>query len=264
MRGNPSPPGEHHRDLLLAAIAERLQTIRKRTWRRKADLAGAPVAVLVQLMLLEGRIGVSVCPTQTLAVGSLWPSVWPAGHMPVQDDPQAPASSFRKLEEAFGVLNAWPNPGETGIDLGASPGGWTRVLRRYGASVVAVDRAPLAANLQRDPKVRWLGGDAFRFEPAGVLRPGERVDWLVSDIVAFPARIVELLGNLARLGGADVGGPRRFVVQMKFRGEVDHEALAAGLAAASASGYVATARHLFHDKNEITLVGVRADVAEPQ
>ncbi len=262
LRGNPRPPGEHHRDLLLAAIAERMQAIRKRTWRRRVAGSGADVAWLVQLMLLEGRIGVSVAATTTLAVGSRWPSVWPAGHLPVADDPQAPASSFRKLEEAFGVLHCWPRPGDVGIDLGASPGGWTRVLRRYGASVVAVDRAALAPTLQRDPKVRWLGGDAFRFDPAEVLRPGERVDWLVSDIVAFPERIVELLSTLPRLGGADVRGPRRFVVQMKFRGEVDHAALAAGLAAASASGYHAVARHLFHDKNEITLVGVRHDAAE--
>lgn len=262
LRGNPKPPGEHQRDLLWSAIAERMQAIRKRTWRRRVDADGSPVAMLVQLMLLDGRIGVSVAAPITLPVGSYWPSCWPAGHLPVADDPAAPASSFRKLEEAFGVLDAWPRPGEIGVDLGASPGGWTRVLRRHGARVVAVDRAALAPALQRDRHVRWVGGDAFRFDPAEVLAAGERVDWLVSDIVAFPERIVELLGGLGRLGGADPRGPRRFVVQMKFRGEVDHAAVAAGLAAATASGYFTTARHLFHDKNEITLVGVRADGAE--
>jgi 23S rRNA (cytidine2498-2'-O)-methyltransferase len=57
-------------------------------------------------------------------------------------------------------------------------------------------------------------GDAFRWLPPAP------VDWLLSDVVAFPPRVIELLdGWLSR------GLCRRFVATVKFRGDEDYPLL---------------------------------------
>lgn len=244
LRGNPRPPMQRRLELVAEAATARLQATRRRALRRRVEPApGVQPDLLVQVLLLEPEtLALSVARPVALDVGGSWPSSLPAGHAVVPDDPAAPASSYRKLEEGFALLQVWPQPGERAVDLGASPGGWTRVLRRYGATVTAVDRAPLADPLMADPGVEVVLGDAFRYQPS------DGLDWLVSDIVAYPERIVALLGELGRLA------PRRGVVQMKFQGAVDWEAIDAGLAAAAGQGYAARARHVFNDKNEVTIV----------
>ena len=59
-------------------------------------------------------------------------------------------------------------PGERCLDLGASPGGWTWVLARLGADVIAVDKAPLDPKVAAMPGVEWRGESAFALEPASV------------------------------------------------------------------------------------------------
>ena len=70
----------------------------------------------------------------------------------VEDRTGPPNRAYLKLWEALVRLGRWPGPGERCLDLGASPGGWTWVLARLGATVVAVDKAPL------DPKVAAMPG----------------------------------------------------------------------------------------------------------
>ena len=253
-RGNPTPPMARRAGLLQSELLAVLKKIRGRALRRRVDVsptAGAPLPpydALAQLVLLEpGRVLVSWARVHRSPTGACWPNAYPAGHAPLPDDPAAPASSYRKLEEAFALLGRWPVAGERAMDLGASPGGWTRVLRRYGAHVVAVDRSPLAPALMADVGVDFVAGDAFATDA-----PGE-LDWLVSDIVAFPERIVGLLGELRRFDA------RFCVVQMKFRGDVDWAAIAAGHAAAHGQGYDVRCKHLFNDKNEVTFVARRRD-----
>ena len=65
-------------------------------------------------------------------------------------------------------LGRWPQPGERCLDLGASPGGWTWVLAKLGAEVVAIDKAPLDPKVAAMPGVEWRGESAFALEPASV------------------------------------------------------------------------------------------------
>jgi 23S rRNA C2498 (ribose-2'-O)-methylase RlmM len=99
----------------------------------------------------------------------------------------------------------------------------------------------------------FVQDDAFTFSPLDARpgRPGAPVDWLVSDVIAFPERVAPLLqawcgGRWARVG---------LVVTMKFKGtEPNLAALAAALDAAEALGYVARAKHFFSNKNEVTIM----------
>ena len=71
----------------------------------------------------------------------------------------------------------------------ASPGGWTWVLAELGARVLSVDRAPLASALADRPEVEERRESAFGLAPATV----GPVDWLFSDIVCYPARLLSLI-----------------------------------------------------------------------
>src|SRR6267154_209184 len=86
-------------------------------------------------------------------------------------------------------LGHWPQPGERCLDLGASPGGWTWALAKLGATVVAIDKAPLDPKVAAMPGVEWRGESAFGLDPASV----GPVDWLFSDIVCYPARLLKLV-----------------------------------------------------------------------
>ena len=59
-----------------------------------------------------------------------------------------------KLLEALEVFGIELPPRGTALDLGAAPGGWTRVLRQREQYVTAVDPADLHPSLQADKQVR--------------------------------------------------------------------------------------------------------------
>jgi 23S rRNA (cytidine2498-2'-O)-methyltransferase len=155
----------------------------------------------------------------------------------VEDHIGPPSRAYLKLWEALIRLGRWPVPGEVCLDLGASPGGWTWVLARLGADVIAVDRAPL------DPSVSAMSGVTQRLESAFGLPPGP-VDWLFSDIIAYPERLLALTRRWI-----DVGAPRYVVCTIKFQGATDHN-VAEEFAAIPGSQVI----HLFHNKHELTFL----------
>lgn len=158
----------------------------------------------------------------------------------VEDRVGPPSRAYLKLYEALVRLRRWPQAGERCLDLGASPGGWTWLLAQTGASVVAVDKAPLADHIDRMPNVRWQEGSAFALDP----RDHEPVDWLCSDIICFPQR---LLGLVQRW--VDAGTARNMVCTIKFKGATDH-----GIVREFAAIPGATVQHLHHNKHELTFV----------
>lgn len=155
----------------------------------------------------------------------------------VEDRTGPPSRAYLKLWEACTRMGAWPQPGERCLDLGASPGGWTWALARLGARVVAVDKAPL------DPAVAAMPGVEMRQDSAFALAP-EPVDWLFSDVIAYPERMLALVRRWIEAGAA-----RRVVCTLKFQGATDHATAEAF--AAIPGGQV---MHLFHNKHELTFV----------
>ena len=153
----------------------------------------------------------------------------------VEDHIGPPSRAYLKLWEALTRLGAWPGPGDTCLDLGASPGGWTFVLASLGASVTAIDKAPLEPRVAAMPGVTWREGSAFALPP-------EPVDWLVCDVIAYPDRLLALVQRWIASGLA-----RNIVCTVKFQGATDHAA-AAAFAAIPGGRLV----HLFHNKHELT------------
>ena len=247
LKGQPKPALRQRTELLQAAVHKllmagpRLPTASRLTQR------------LVQLLLLSpSEVVVAASPVVHFGRALVWPSLLPAGLANPPDEDDAPNSAFRKLREAFAWLGP-PAPGSVVVDLGASPGGWTHVLRRLDCVVTAVDRAPLTAELMADPRVQFVKGDAFGWLPP------QPVNGLVSDIIAYPERAAELLEKWC---GATA--MQWFVVQMKFKGAPDWTALDNARRIAHHHGYLVRARHFFNDKNELTLLGLRREVGDGQ
>ncbi len=148
-----------------------------------------------------------------------------------------PSRAYLKLWEACTRLGAWPHPGDTCIDLGASPGGWTWAIAQLGATVTAIDKADL------DPRVAAMPGVTLRRESAFALDP-EKIDWLFSDIIAYPDRLLALVKTWIAAGAA-----QRIVCTVKLQGATDHDATDAF--ATIAGGRL---MHLFHNKHELTFI----------
>lgn len=179
-------------------------------------------------LLEDGRLLAS--PTKT--------SPYPNGDLVfVEDRVGPPSRAYLKLWEACTRIDAWPQPGDTCIDLGASPGGWTWVVARLGADITAIDRSPLDSNVAEMPGVSQMQGSAFTLEP-------RRVDWLLSDVIAYPA---PLLAMVERWIAAKAAG--RIICTVKLQGATDHAA--ADSFAAIPGGQL---MHLGQNKHELTFI----------
>jgi 23S rRNA (cytidine2498-2'-O)-methyltransferase len=130
----------------------------------------------------------------------------------IEDRTAPPSRAYLKLWELFTLIDEKPAPGALCLDLGASPGGWSWVLQRLGARIVSVDKAPL------DPRIAALPGIESRQESAFALDPLAlgQVDWLFSDIVCYPERLLSLVERWLAAGTV-----RRFVCTIKFQGVTD-------------------------------------------
>jgi 23S rRNA (cytidine2498-2'-O)-methyltransferase len=155
-----------------------------------------------------------------------------------------PSRAYLKLVEAFVRLGVMPAKGDKCLDLGASPGGWTWYLNSLGAHVLAVDKAPLDPQIAQRRNVQWRGESAFGLDPASV----PPVDWLCSDIVAYPERLLRLVR-----AWIDSGRARNIVCTLKFQGEIDHDAVAQFAAIPDAQLF-----HLHHNKHELTFARILA------
>ena len=215
---------DHHRRSALIAAA--LPPIKQRLM---AFPEPAPTAPLGAWTLLDaGRMLVSATKTSPWANGA-------CGF--AQDHIGPPSRAYLKLWEALTRIGAWPGPGQACIDLGAAPGGWTWAIARLGARVIAVDKAPLAPSVAAMPGVQERRESAFAMAP-------EPADWLFSDVVAYPARLLDLVERWIASGAVP-----RIVCTIKFQGETDHDA-------ADAFARIAGGRltHLFHNRHELTFI----------
>ncbi len=178
------------------------------------------------------------------------------GQRRMADDELAPSRSYLKVEEAYIALGREPQAGETVVDLGAAPGGWSYSAAKRGAHVIAIDNGPLKGGALNPALIEHRLEDAFGFRPPN----GTVYDWMFCDLVDEPHHVMQ---NLAGPWLAN-GWCRRFVINLKF-GHVDALALLREIRAAGSpfAQHVDGLRvlHLYHDREEFTLVGeVRAAV----
>ena len=209
--------GENRARLIRESFRELLRKKRRRLLRALEEIE-TPFrenTSLVQLFLTApdaAFVSVAPAPLPWQLRRSVWPFV--KGVLPIASDKAAPSRAFAKLLEAEQRLGLRLAPGETCVDLGASPGSWSYVALQRGARVTAVDRSPLRDDLMTNPRLTFQQGDAFKFTPDAP------VDWLLCDVIAAPERSAELVLDWARHRRC-----RRFVVTIKFKGRNDYAML---------------------------------------
>lgn len=187
---------------------------------------------------------------ETIVAAARCASPFPNGEARFVEDREGPPNrAYLKLWEALTVLRRYPAAGEACVDLGASPGGWTWVLQRLGAHVIAVDKAPL------DPRIACLPGVEMRQASAFAIKPADigPVSWLFSDIACYPARLHRLVEEWL-----DSGLCRNMVCTIKLQGATDFAAIERF--AAIPGGRVF---HLHHNKHELTFARLAEENGAP-
>lgn len=198
--------------------------------------------------------------TPTMEV--MWPNyIHPLGLANCDIEEKMPSSAYRKLMEAFECMRIKPTPNSSlVVDLGASPGGWTSVIDKFFPSthIIAVDRADLDPKLmKKKDKITVVKGDAFTFQPPPIpptMDPNKTNDssittWMISDIISYPDRITELLGNWCSNKWAS-----HMIVTMKFQQEADFDELDRAIETVTKHGYHCRVKHFFNNKNEVTIM----------
>lgn len=164
---------------------------------------------------------------------------YPGGLVPLAEEKRGPPSrAYLKLWEICARLETAgihpPRAGESTLDLGSCPGGWTWALAELGAAVLSVDGAPIDPTVAKRPEVTFFKGDAFRVEP-------RRADWLFSDMICEPKRLPDLIERWR------AAGIPRFALSVKFKGDADENAIERLRAIPGGK-----LRHLRQNKHELT------------
>lgn len=209
---------------------------------RQVDGATEADPLVVQLCRVAGGLWYSTAPRSALT------SPWVGGIARMRDDPRAPSRSYLKIEEAFARMGLEPTPGQTAVDLGAAPGGWTLALAKRGCHVIAVDNGPLRLP---PPEAGWGRVDYVRANGI-TFEPRQPVDWLVADMLVAPGVV---LGLLRRWIGQRL--LRQCVVNVKIP-QADAYAAVAPIAQyvqSQGSGFSVQLCQLYHDRDEITVMG---------
>jgi 23S rRNA (cytidine2498-2'-O)-methyltransferase len=159
----------------------------------------------------------------------------------VEDRLGPPSRAYRKLWEALIYAKDIPSPGQRCLDAGASPGGWTWALAGLGASVFAIDRAPLDESVRSMPGVEYLRHDAFTLKPEDI----GAVDWLFSDVICYPQALYDWI-----MKWIDSGLASRCICTIKMQGSEWDSAITEKFAAIPGSRII----HLWHNRHELTWI----------
>jgi 23S rRNA (cytidine2498-2'-O)-methyltransferase len=182
-------------------------------------------------------------------------SLWPGGaHRFQREDGQISRSEF-KLLEAINVFGLGLPTDGTALDMGAAPGGWTRVLRDRGLNVIAVDPADLDLRLFNVTGVRHVRSTIQVY-----LAKAPKFEVIVNDMRMDASESVELMLR-ARPHLCDGG---LAIVTLKLPEEPraaqrNPETVRLALERLSAGYIIIGARQLYHNRCEVT-VALRASM----
>lgn len=173
-------------------------------------------------------------------------SDWPGGRVKLAKPKGQVSRSEFKLEELFrtGAV-AFPSAGRA-LDLGAAPGGWSRILLERGFEVWAIDPGDLDRRLAGREGLHHIRTTAGPF----LAENEERFDLVVNDMRMAPllsASVMNAAAEHLAPGGMGImsvklqpGNPLPLVSQVMRMLEKGWE--------------IVFARQLFHNRNEITIV----------
>ncbi|CED61765.1 Ribosomal RNA large subunit methyltransferase M-23S rRNA 2'-O-ribose methyltransferase rlmM [Moritella viscosa] len=196
----------------------------------------------------------------------------PMGIMRLKFPSKAPSRSTLKLEEAFHTFipaDQWDKRiggAMRAVDLGACPGGWTYQLVQRSMFVVAIDNGAMADSLMETGQVKHFEEDGFKYEPAKTtiawtnrklngnkikVPENPPVDMLVCDMIEKPERVARLMCKWL-LNAWCKEAIFNLKLPLKRRYHTLEDCLAI-LDKQLDDRFVIQAKHLYHDRDEVTV-----------
>lgn len=230
--------------VLMEFLGERFPAVARR-FVPEREARPPAVASVLQLCLTaaDGAWG-SAMPLAALSDSR------PGGIHRMPFDPRSPSRSYLKIEEAFDRMQEQPRRGQSAVDLGAAPGGWSHAFLKRGCTVTAVDRGPMRVPV--DPaaggELRHRREDGITFVPPERERP---VDWLVSDMLQAAGTNIGMMRKWI-----EKRWMRRFVFNIKLPQQEPYPALRPLEEYLQSMPHVRYGmRQLYHDRREVTVWG---------
>lgn len=173
-------------------------------------------------------------------------SDWPGGRMRLARSEERVSRSEFKLEEAIATFGLELRPSGKGLDLGASPGGWTRILRQHEQEVWAVDPGALDPRLRSDRRIHHVATTAGEFFRRNQVRFDVVVNDMRMDQVMSARVMLDAVPHLRRGALA--------VVTLKGGGRNPLDSARRGLDVLRKEYEVLHARQLHHNRRELTVI----------
>ena len=218
--------------------------INKPLSQKLTEASGTPLDVRQPFQILSVVLaGDSAYLGLSLAVNNL--SDWAGGvRRFAREKGQISRAEF-KLLEALEIFKIALPPRGRALDLGAAPGGWTRVLRQKEQYVTAVDPAWLHASLQKDKGVRHLRLTAEEY----LEDYPDTYDVIVNDMRLDARDSARLMGEYGRY----LYPHGLAIITLKLPEKGYDSALDHGLNILRQKFNIAGARQLFHNRSEVTV-----------
>jgi 23S rRNA (cytidine2498-2'-O)-methyltransferase len=183
-------------------------------------------------------------------------SDWPGGNRHYARLPEQISRAEFKLLEALEVFDLSLPPRGRALDLGAAPGGWTRLLLEAGLQVVAVDPASLDRRLAGREGLEHYRGYAQQYIDEAIKRHS-RFAVIVNDMRMDARGAAHLLARAARCLTGD-----GFVVSVFKLPHATDEInpltnFREALSILDKSYGIVQARQLFHNRQEVTVLAAQ-------
>lgn len=173
---------------------------------------------------------------------------WSGGIVRFAKEPGQLSRSGFKLLEAFKVFNFDTPEEKNALDLGASPGGWSKVLLEKGYTVTAIDRAPV------DPELYKLGEFKFIQKDARLYMPKRNsFDMLTNDMNRDPGHSAKI--SVQAGDGLKKGAP--LIMTIKLTGKNPEKIIKKTLKTLERAFVIRNVRQLYHNRDEVTVLGMR-------
>lgn len=180
-------------------------------------------------------------------------SDWPGGTRHFAQTPEQISRAEFKLLEALEIFGlSLPNKGRV-LDLGAAPGGWTRLLLEAGLQVMAVDPANLDPRLKGQHGLEHYRGYAETYLEEAI-NTRQRFDIIVNDMRMDARDAARLLGQAASCLRNDGFVLSVFKLPHATREINPLTTLQHALSLLERNYGIVQARQLFHNRQEVTVI----------
>lgn len=146
-----------------------------------------------------------------------------------------------KLIEALSTFKIELDGHGTALDLGAAPGGWSKVLADYGYKVLAVDPAALHPDLEQDNRIIHIKSKAQE------IKLDEPLDLIVNDMNMEPQETAVIMNDIAHL--LKEGGVAIVTIKLP---DYARRSIEESVAILEKEYKVVKIRSLFHNRQEVT------------